>query len=394
MKLIHVADLHLDSKLNRHLDEKRARERRNELLVTFQRLVEYGAEQGVEGILIAGDLFDVAKVSATARNAVLAAMKEHPDIIFYYLRGNHDADAFLQEVLDIEGKLPENLRLFGKEWTSHELTGKDGTQVVITGAEMDGENKDKLALSLLLDQRKINIVMLHGQEVETAGKRDAEVIPLREYKNRGIDYLALGHVHAPKLEKLDARGVYAYAGCLEGRGFDECGPRGFYLLTLQEGQLQADFVPFAQRVMWELHVDVSSGIPISNAVMTTNENTISNAVMTSNDAIACIREALKEKKIRPKDLVKVILTGEVDLQAEFDESYIAKYFEGSLYFVKVVDKTTARIDYERYAKDASLKGEYIRKVKVALEAGKLSADEASGMIRMGIRLLSGEEKLS
>ncbi|MBQ3906733.1 MAG: DNA repair exonuclease, partial [Lachnospiraceae bacterium] len=313
MKIIHTADLHLDSKLKRHLDDRRAKERRDELLISFQRLVSYAVKENVEAILIAGDLFDVTQISATARNAVYAAMKEHPEILFFYLRGNHDADAFLEDVKERFGALPENLRLFSDKWTSYELRGKDGVNVVITGAEMNAENKGKLTASLLLDHKKKNIVMLHGQEVETAGKKDAEVIPLREYKNKGIDYLALGHIHVPKLEKLDARGVYAYAGCLEGRGFDECGPRGFYLLTVTDDAIQAEFVPFAKRLMYELMVDASNAL-------------------TSDDAVVLTRKASTKEGIAEKDMVKVILSGETDMNAEFDEGYIAKSLEEDYYF--------------------------------------------------------------
>lgn len=369
MKLIHTADLHLDSKLNRHLDDKRARERRNELLLTFQRLVEYAAERDTEAILIAGDLFDVARVSATARNAVLAAIKEHPGIAFYYLRGNHDADAFLQDILKKEGRYPENLKLFTTQWTSYEQTGADGSTVVITGAEANAENNGTLARSLLLDQSRVNIVMLHGQETETAGKKDAEVIPLREYRNLGIDYLALGHIHAPKQERLDARGVYGYAGCLEGRGFDECGPRGFYELTVSDGKLSSEFIPFAQRVMWERRVDVSSA-------------------MNSNEAIALIRQDAAQAGISRKDMLKVILSGEVSMEAEFDESYIAQSFEEDFYFVKVVNATVPKVNYEEYAKDASLKGEYIRLIREEVQKEALSEKEAAEIIKLGIDLLS------
>ena len=375
MIILHVADVHLDSKLNRHLDDRRAKERRDELLVTFREMVEYAGRQGAEAILIAGDLFDVAKISAMARNTVLAAILEHPGIMFYYLRGNHDADAFLQEVKERRGEIPENLRLFSEEWTSYEQTGSDGSTVVITGAEMNSDNRGKLAASLALDQKCVNLVMLHGQEVETAGKMDAEVIPLREYKNRGIDYLALGHVHAPKLERLDARGVYAYAGCLEGRGFDECGPRGFYLLTISGGKVDAKFVPFAKRLMRELPVDASD-------------------LTDSNDALLRIRKEARAQGISEKDLVKVLLTGEISMDATFDEGYLAKALEADFYFVKVANRTVPKVDYERFAVDASLKGEYVRQVKEAVQAGELSADEAAEMIRLGIRLLAGEEKLS
>ena len=375
MKIIHTADLHLDSKLKRHLDDRRAKERRDELLLTFQRLVEYGAHEGVEAILIAGDLFDAAKISATARNAVYYAVKNHPEMQFFYLRGNHDADGFLQDVKDRFEELPENLKLFADTWTSYELCGKDGMGVVITGAEMNAENKGKLAASLLLDQAKRNIVTLHGQEVETAGKKDAEIIPLREYKNKGIDYLALGHIHAPKLEKLDARGVYAYAGCLEGRGFDECGPRGFYLLEVSVDTIKAQFVPFAKRVTYELSVDVSKAL-------------------VSDDVVACIRKEAKAAGITGEDLVKAVLVGETEMDAEFDLGYVVKALEEEFYFFKVKDQSRPKVDYERFALDASLKGEYVRRIREAVQAGELTEEEASEMIRLGVRLLAREEKLS
>ena len=49
----------------------------------------------------------------------------------------------------------------------------------------------------------------------------------------GADYLALGHIHYNVVEPLDSRGVYAYSGCLEGRGFDETGEKGFVLIEVE-----------------------------------------------------------------------------------------------------------------------------------------------------------------
>ena len=70
MKIIHCADLHLDSKMTANLTREQARERRKEIIRTFTRMVEYAETQDVRAILIAGDLFDTKKVSATAGNIV------------------------------------------------------------------------------------------------------------------------------------------------------------------------------------------------------------------------------------------------------------------------------------------------------------------------------------
>ena len=41
MKFIHCADLHLDSKLESNMSREQAAERRNEILLTFKRIVDF-----------------------------------------------------------------------------------------------------------------------------------------------------------------------------------------------------------------------------------------------------------------------------------------------------------------------------------------------------------------
>ena len=78
-------------------------------------------------------------------------------------------------------------------------------------------------------------------------------------KDKNIDYLALGHIHAYKHEQLDARASYCYPGCLEGRGFDEVGEHGFVLLDVNEedGTYSHESVPFAKRKLYAVSVDVT-----------------------------------------------------------------------------------------------------------------------------------------
>lgn len=75
MKIIHCADLHLDSKMESNLDREAAGMRRDELLDTFERMVAYAAEQNVRVILIAGDLFDKPNVRKTAKTHVIEQIK-------------------------------------------------------------------------------------------------------------------------------------------------------------------------------------------------------------------------------------------------------------------------------------------------------------------------------
>ena len=243
MRIIHCADLHLDSRLSANLIGDKRRERKAELLHTFERMIAYAEENKVRAILIAGDLFDTKNVTVTARNTVYEEILGHPEIDFYYLKGNHDTDTFL-DALEV---IPHNLKLFGETWTSYSV--EEDSKIVITGVELGSENSNTIYEELVLEQDKINIVMLHGQEATYQSRDKAEVINLSALKNKGIDYLALGHVHAYKNAQLDSRGEYCYSGCLEGRGFDECGEHGFVLLDIdvETKQVNSQFVPFASR---------------------------------------------------------------------------------------------------------------------------------------------------
>ena len=163
MKIIHCSDLHIDSKMETNLDEKKAKERRNEILLTYQRMVKYATENNVKVILIAGDMFDKKNVTLKAKNIVLDSINSNPQIDFIYLKGNHDEASFISD-LEI---IPSNLKLFATdEW----ITYKYG-DVTISGIEF-GEQLGtvKTKNSLILNKNDINIVVLHGQIARNRSK--------------------------------------------------------------------------------------------------------------------------------------------------------------------------------------------------------------------------------
>lgn len=364
MKIIHCADLHLDSKMNANLDKEKAKKRKSELLNTFSRMVDYAAENDVNVILIVGDMFDTASISVTTKNMVLDLIMKNETISFYYLKGNHDNDNFLTGL----DELPHNLKLFSSEWkTYYELEGK----VAITGLELNKDNSNVAYLSLVLDQEKTNIVMLHGQESEGNAKDKTEIINLKALRNKGIDYLALGHIHAYKEERLDPRAIYCYPGCLEGRGFDEVGEHGFVLLEVDEntGDIERKFVPFAYRKLHELEVDIEGAT-------------------TTSKIIEIIDSKINDPKYRTIDLMKIVLKGALDVECEKDINYILSRYEDRFFFVKIYDETSLKVDIEDYRLDESLKGEFVRQV---LDDSAIPDDDKMVIIRYGLQAIANEE---
>lgn len=357
MRIIHCSDLHLDSKLGANLNKEKSKERKNEILFAFQKMINYAKENNVRAIIIAGDLFDKNKVSIKAKNIVRDALLANPEIDFIYLKGNHDEDGFIID------EIPRNLKLFSKnKWTSYRYEN-----IVISGIEFGEKKSFELYRSLMLNTDDFNIVILHGQEANYEDKKDkTEIIDIRELKNKNIDYLALGHIHKFKKEKLDNRGIYCYSGCLEGRGFDECGDKGFVLLDIEENKMKTSFIKNSIRNLETVEVD------ITDAMSTTEVE-----ILIDN----------KIKDIKKENLIKIILTGKIDVNSEKDIEYLLKKYNNEFYFVKIYDRTSLKINYLDYENDASLKGEFIRMVLNE----NLSDEEKKDIIITGIKALSGEE---
>ena len=83
VKLIHTADLHLDSAFRSRFTKEEAENRRQKQLMAWKELLSFAVEKKVQGILIAGDLFDSPVVSHGTMDFFLSTVSEHPEISFF-----------------------------------------------------------------------------------------------------------------------------------------------------------------------------------------------------------------------------------------------------------------------------------------------------------------------
>ena len=353
MKIIHCSDLHLDSALGSNLSPEKARDRKAELCATFGRMVRFAVRQQVRAVLIAGDLFDTDQVSSRTADYVIDQIRNAPAVTFFYIRGNHDECRHPFAGL----KLPENLITFGRSWESHRCD-----DVVITAMEPDEAGWYEMYDHLKLHEGDTNIVMLHGQ---TGTQPGVEQIALPMLRGRHIHYLALGHLHAYQQIPLDADGTCCYSGCLEGRGFDECGEKGFVLLDISGKTIRSRLIPFASRTLHEISVDITGA-------------------ETVTQILACLHRA--SAGVALEDMVKFVLEGSYTSYTQKDVFFLQKMLEEDFWAVKIRDESRLRIDPESYRYDASLKGAFIRLV---LDSD-CSAERKERIITCGIRALSGE----
>lgn len=388
MKIIHCADIHLDSPMTSYLDSGKARERRKEILNTFCSMLDFAQENRVDAVIIAGDLFDTEKISMNTAKVVTEEIQRHGEVTVFYLPGNHDRKDYIFRGCNI----PDNMIVISREWSYWQLNEEYGVReikpgqklpaetVILAGCVLDSYTDTDIYDHLQLPENAVNIVTLHGQIYDNGGGNNADSIDIRRLQNRCIDYLALGHVHAYQDGRLDHRGRYCYPGCLEGRGFDECGEHGFVMLDIdaESGVIRSRFVPWAYRRISEIQVDVTG----MTDMLEVEDNIAERLYSESRKAdIGRIRDT------NGLDLVRVILTGDNFALEDINEDHIGERFKDSFFYFSVLDRTYKGDGQTGYENEVSLKGEFVRTVM----ASQLSQDDKEYIIAMGIRALAGEE---
>jgi DNA repair exonuclease SbcCD nuclease subunit len=192
-------------------------------------------------------------------------------------------------------------------------------------------------------------------------------VPLKLLRDKGIDYLALGHEHSFRLEALDGRGVWAYAGCPEGRGFDECGEKGCVLLdTDAPSEARVTFLKLNDRTLHELSVSLDG-------------------CASFGDVLHRVEAAIAD--IPSRDMVKIVLRGALPPEVVRDPVHLRKMLNERFYFARVKDECRLLVRPEDYLGDISLKGEFIRTVL----ASSLTDEQKQRTIECGLRALRGEE---
>ena len=405
VKLIHTADLHLDSAFRSRFTKEEAENRRQKQLMAWKELLSFAVEKKVQGILIAGDLFDSPVVSHGTMDFFLSTMAEHPEISFFYLRGNHDTE----NTFRYQENLPKNLFLFSEKGKKYRLNDR----LLLAGVEYDtkdisfGENEGATqgagqaaeqgvgqenahgaeALSkseseseeeskfLKLKEEDCNILLLHGALYQGTPKGEAvqgeEGIFLKNLEKLPLSYIALGHIHKGGEGKLNNGALWAYPGCLQGRGFDEEGERGFLYLKVEEEkkEIRKEFIPIKQGEFRILEIEL----------------------LEDEGTLACLKKIeveMEKAGIAKEDSLRIILKGKKGLEQERNLRYLQLQLQDSVFFLEIRDECELSWNREEAMKEKSLKGEFLR---VLAAADNLSKEEQEEIIALGMGLLQGGE---
>lgn len=253
-RFIHTADIHLDSPLRGLAGyEGPAVDRiRTATRQAFDNLIGEAIDQEVGFVVIAGDLYDgdwrdyQTGLFFSRQMGRLAKA----DIPAFVLHGNHDAESQITRRLT----LPESVSVFSTRKPETFTIEKLG--VALHGQSFRQRDiTDNLvpAYPEPVDGA-FNIGVLHTGMGGMGGHANYAPCTVDDLVAKGYDYWALGHVHHGAV--LHQNPHVVFPGNLQGRHIRETGPKGAYLVSVEDREI-VELNPLHTDVVRWAHLQVS-----------------------------------------------------------------------------------------------------------------------------------------
>lgn len=345
-KILHLADLHLDSPF-RDDPITEAEKRRADLRNVFLSALKYASENGVDIVLLSGDLFDSEFYSKATLDFLSESFAETPSCHFVIAPGNHDPYKYASPYKKCN--FPANVTVFTTE--EMQAVHLDRLGVTVYGyAFTDSSHAASPLEGFKAEGEGFHVLCAHA-DVDNSRSIYAP-IKESELAESGLDYAALGHIHTkPEIQRV-GNTLYAYSGCIAGRDFSEYGEKGGILITLDDASgiktVNAERISFCPWVYDVLSVDLSGAADQKE-------------MLSRIKAVACDKKSNPEKEY----IFKLRLVGNID--RKFDASAAASELK-KLGIRKTEDKTTASYSYLGLDTDFTIRGEFYRQLKPMLSS--------------------------
>lgn len=244
LRLLHSADWHLDSPFAGFSQEQQ-KFLRSELAKIPGTIADICRRRSCDLVLLAGDLFDGPYTKETA--VILKDALARCQVPVFISPGNHDfcgpGSPWLEEIWPenvhvFKGKLESMVlpelycRIYGAGYTAMDCPG------LLEGFRRSGEER-------------YHIGIFHGDAVQL--KSPYCPVTAAQVRESGLDYLALGHIHKYGAFR-GGKTVCGWPGCPMGRGWDETGEKGFYIVELED-TASVHFLPLGTPRFYEIQAE-------------------------------------------------------------------------------------------------------------------------------------------
>ena len=362
IRILHAADLHLDSPFQ-GLGREKAAQRRAEQRGLLGRIADVARREQADLLLLAGDLFDADDpYSETAR--LLEQTLPALGIPVFLAPGNHDWYGPRSPWTKLS--LGENVHVFAAG--DVQCVELPDLGVRVWGAAFTARHRQPPLAGFHAQKRAgyTDIMVLHGEvgvpNSPYGAISEAEIAASR------MDYIALGHIHEQSGLRRAGDTFYAWPGCPEGRGFDETGEKGVLLVEAEPGDCRTKFIPLGGRRYEVLTVDLTD----------------------SRDHIRAVADALGRDTSR--DIYRVVLTGRPELAP--DLAALRGALESRFFALQLRDETGLRRDIWDGRGVLSLRGIFLAGLWEKYQAAQTDEERAAveQAVRYGLAALeNGDE---
>ena len=244
-RLLHVADLHIGKKFINKNETVRNKLKKT-LYSTLEKIVEFSLEKDLDGVLIAGDLFDDETIGFFSENKIFSCFKKLSDsnIKIFYCTGNHDHG--YRNNLYEKLKTQRNFFLFSDSKIKRmNFISKSGEKVSVIGCGHDIENFSSNMIKKYPAKFDNGITVGIAHTMVWSVEKDVEnesYMPcsLMDLKEKNYDYFALGHIH--KRMPLDEEKKIWYSGSPQGLNYKEVGNHGGNFIRIENGNTFVEFI--------------------------------------------------------------------------------------------------------------------------------------------------------
>jgi DNA repair protein SbcD/Mre11 len=283
IRFIHTSDIHLGKTYRTSGGDAK---RYQDFFTTFAEIVAAAVAERVDFFLIGGDLFHTGQILPRTFAKTIETLQPLKDagIPCLAVEGNHDwihrrdSVSWMEALSQLgyicllrPGRTPEGDYRFDP----FDPEQGAGGHIEIHGVNIYGlgyigsQAGSHVARICQAISTKCNILLFHVgvwsySPVEIGNIRPEEALPLAEC----FDYVALGHGHKPYIVQTPEGRPYAFnPGSPDCVNFgEERYDKGYYLVTLEDGQLSHEFRRSSPRPMLVIAVDLEGALSAGEAL--------------------------------------------------------------------------------------------------------------------------------
>ena len=347
MKFVHIADLHLDSPFTTISDRADlGMQRRLEQREALKKVVEFIKENEIEYLFISGDLYEQEYIRESTIKYVNDLFKKIPKTKIYITPGNHDP--YIKNSYYALFNWNNNVKIFTQNVEKIENEEVDIYGFGFNNFEMRENQLESIKIE---NNNKINILITHGDIIDSI----YNPMNINLLKNKGFDYVALGHVH-----KRDDSTNIVYPGSLISLGFDELGEHGMIVGEIINKKLFKKFIPIDNREFIEKEINISD-------------------IYSEEELIEKINN-IEENN----NLYKINLIG----YRNFPININIKLLKNNI--IKIKNNTKIKIEIKE--NNYTLKGIFIKKLNEKKNNGEINENIYEKILELGMQVLEKNNK--